>query len=137
MTPTISAEQRDALHEHLLVRLSGIGDVWLAVNAKNFPAAERLGREYSDDLRLLLDDLGFGDGSGSSVSLTSPADVLRRAFGRLRDSAMSQAADHERELTEAREIADRNRLVVEACTSVLDELGDGEPDPQLDPTTVE
>lgn len=123
MTPTITAEQRDALHEHLLVRLSGIGDVWLAVSANDFRAAERLGREYSDDLRLLLDDLGFVEGTGSPVSLTSPADVLRRAFGRLRESAMSQAADHERELAEAREIADNNRLVMEACASVLDEIG--------------
>lgn len=124
MKLTITAEQRDALHEHLLIHLSGIGDVWLAVKAKNFPAAERLGREYSDDLRLLLDDLGLGDGGGSPVPLTSPADVLRRVLRRLRDSALSQTANHDRELAEAREIADRNRLVADACASVLEDLDD-------------
>jgi hypothetical protein len=36
--------------------------VWLAVSHKNYDAADRLGREYSDDLRLVLDDLGWGEG---------------------------------------------------------------------------
>ena len=30
-------------------------------------SAQRLGREFSDDLRLLLDDLGIGDGGGDQL----------------------------------------------------------------------
>lgn len=59
MTVTITSAQRDALYDQILDRLSGIGDIELAIQLENYDAAERLGREYSDDLRLLLDDLGF------------------------------------------------------------------------------
>ncbi len=126
MTLTITAEQRDALHDQIFDRLSGIGDVGLAVRAENFDTAERLCREYSDDLRLLLDDLGFGDGSGEPVELTSPPDVLRRVLPRLRDLAVSHSATQEEEWIEAREMEERNRLVTEACRSVLADLDGAE-----------
>jgi hypothetical protein len=58
MSLAITSRQRDALYDRILDRLSGIGDVWLAVCAENYGAAERLGREYSDDLGLVLDDPG-------------------------------------------------------------------------------
>lgn len=125
MRPTITSEQRDALHGQIFDRLSGIGDVWLAVCARDYRAAERLGREYSDDLRLLLDDLGFGEGPSGSIGLTTPPDLLRRALPRLRDAAVSHSASLEGELAEAREAQERDRLVAEACRSVLAGL-DGE-----------
>jgi hypothetical protein len=68
MSLTITAAQRDALYDQILDRLSGIGDIELAIQLENYDAAERLGREYSDDLRLLLEDLGIGDGSGEPSS---------------------------------------------------------------------
>jgi len=79
---TITAEERDALYDQILVGLTGIGDVWTAIEARNFEAAERLGRAYCDDLRLLLDDLGWGGGCGGPVELRTPANVLRRALAR-------------------------------------------------------
>jgi hypothetical protein len=78
MGPTVTAAQRDALYDQILDRLSGIGDIEVAIRAENYDAAERIGREYSDDLRLLLDDLGVGDGGGGPVELTVPPEVLRR-----------------------------------------------------------
>jgi hypothetical protein len=125
MRLTITPEQRDALHDQIFDRLSGIGDVWLAVCAKNYQAAERLGREYTDDLRLMLDDLGFDEGPSGSIELTTPPDVLRRVFSRLHDAALSHSASQEGELAEAREAQERDRLVIEACRSVLASL-DGE-----------
>ena len=122
MTLTITAEQRDALCDQILDRLSGIGDIELAIQAENYVAAERLGREYSDDLRLLLDDLGLGDGNGEPVELTSPPEVLRRVLPRLRDLAVTHSASQEEDWAEAREIEERNRLVAEACRSVLANL---------------
>ena len=122
MTVTITPAQRDALYDQILDRLSGIGDIELAIQSENYDTAERLGREYSDDLRLLLDDLGFGHGDGSPVALTSPPDVLRRVLPRLRELAEGMAASQEPEWVEVRELRDRNRLVAEACESVLSSL---------------
>ncbi len=113
MSLTISAEQRDALYDQILDRLSGIGDIEIAVKAGKFETAARLGREFSDDLRLLGDDVGFGDSDGKPVALTTPPDVLERILPRMRDAAEKLSA------------SDRSRLVAEACTSVLDELGGG------------
>jgi hypothetical protein len=123
VTLTITAEQRDALYDQILDRLSGIGDIWVAANAENYAIAERLGREYSDDLRLVLDDLGFGDRPDGTIVLTTPPEVLRRVFSRLREQATTHRASVERERVEASELERRNHLVVEACRQVLADLG--------------
>jgi hypothetical protein len=81
MTITITAAQRDALYDQLLDRLIGIGDIQVPIQA------ERIGREYSDDLRLLLDVLGSGDGNGEPVELSAPPKVLRRILPRLLERA--------------------------------------------------
>lgn len=120
----ISGAQRDALYEHILSRLSGIGDVWLAVSEEDFETATRLGREFSDDLRLLLDDLGWGDHAGDEIELTAPPDVLRRIFSRLQKLAASQRLSEESEWAEMRAFVERNALVAEACEVVLAGLGD-------------
>ncbi len=91
MAVTITAEQRDALYDRILNRLSGIDDVWMAASSADYDTADRLGREYSDELRLVLDDLGWGDGpGGEAIELTTEVDVLRRVFGRLRDSTAGE-----------------------------------------------
>ena len=120
--PTITAEQRDALYDQILDRLSGIGDVWLAVCAENYDAVDRLAQTYADDLRLVLDDLGWGDGPGGPIELSTPPDVLRRVLTRLRDAAVGLDASQQEERAEAQESAQRNRLVVEACRHVLADL---------------
>jgi hypothetical protein len=118
-TIRISARHRDALYEQILDRLSGIGDVWRVVCAEDYDAATRLGREYSDDLRLLLDDLGWSEKATSEVELSAPPDVLRRVFCRLQATAASQRLSEESEWSKAHELEDRNRLVAEACQTVL------------------
>jgi hypothetical protein len=122
MTPTITADQRDALYDQILDRLSGIGDIEVAIQAGNYDDAERLGREYSDDLRLLFEDLGIGEGNGQPVELTAPPEVLRRVLPRLRELAEGQTAGLEEQRSEVRELDERNRLVSEACGSVLASL---------------
>jgi hypothetical protein len=124
MRITISAEQRDALYDQILDRLTGIGDIEIAIQSENFETAERLSQEFSDDLQLLVNDLGFGEGRGSEpIELTSPPEVLRRALPRLRDLAAGYSASQEAEFAELRLIADRSRLIGEACAKVLDGLG--------------
>jgi hypothetical protein len=130
MTLTLSPEQRDALYDQILDRLSGIGDIELAIEKKDFQTAERVGRKYSDELRLLLDDLGIGEGTGQPIELSSPPDVLRRLLPTLRDGAAKYSEGQEPGWLELMEIRERNRLVVEACDSVLGELAgvaEGEP----------
>jgi hypothetical protein len=122
MSPAITAAQRDALYDQILDRLSGIGDIELAIRAENHDDAERIGRDYSDDLRLLVDDLGIGDGDGKPVELTTSPDVLRRVLPRLRERADRHSASLEPEWIEAGYIKERNRLVSEACAAVLADL---------------
>jgi hypothetical protein len=122
MTLTVTGQQRDALYEEIVDRLSGIGDVWLAVRAQNYDVAQRLAQDYCDDLRLVTDDLGWGDGVGETIELSSPPDLLRRALSRWRDAAVSLDSGQERERTELRDAEQRNRLVVEACQQVLADL---------------
>ncbi|HYJ21743.1 MAG TPA: hypothetical protein VEW07_06955 [Solirubrobacterales bacterium] len=122
MSPTVTAAQRDALYDQLLDRLSGIGDIEVAIQARDFEGAERIAREYSDDLRLLLDDLGIGDGDGGPVELTAPPELLRRALPRLRRTALGHTAALEREAAEVGDLKDRNSLIATACETVLGEL---------------
>jgi hypothetical protein len=123
VTVTITAAERDALYEHIYMRLSGIGDVWLAVEAEDFETAERLGRDFSDDLRLVLDDLGWGEGGGGLELRTSP-DVLRRVFRRVRAAAEAERAGEERERLEVHAREQQAAQMIETCRRVLAELGD-------------
>jgi hypothetical protein len=118
MSLTITAVQRDALYDQILDRLSGIGDIEVAIQAERYEAAERIGREYSDDLRL-LDDLGIGDRNRDPVELTAPPEVLRRVLPRLRELAERHTSGLEPELIEVSQVVERNRIVSEACESVL------------------
>jgi hypothetical protein len=122
MSLTISAAHRDALYDQILDRLSGIGDIEVAIQAENYDDAERIGREYSDDLRLLLDDLGIGEGDGEPVELTTSPEVLRRVLPRLRQLALNYTAGLKAEMVEVQKVSERNRLVSEACDAVLADL---------------
>jgi hypothetical protein len=128
MSITITAAQRNALYDQILDRLTGIGDVWVAVCSEDYDAADRLGRDYSDELRLVTDDLGWGKGDGGSIDLTVPREMLHRTLIRLRDAAVDYSAGQEKEWNEVKEIEARNRLVAETCKSVLANL-DATPSP--------
>ena len=125
MAVTITVEQRDALYDRILNRLSGIDDIWLAASSADYDTADRLGREYSDELRLVLDDLGWGDSPAvKELELKTDPVVLRRVFNRLRDSSVSEREAQATSWAESRVLEDRNRLVGEACATVLEALGE-------------
>jgi hypothetical protein len=119
MSQTISAVERNALYEQVLLHLSGIDGVWFAIKAEDFATANRLGREFSDDLLLVLDDLGWGEHGAQSVTLTTSPQVLRRVLKRLRRVATEQRNLAEEERAEAEQEADRNALVAAVCERVL------------------
>ncbi|HTR75367.1 MAG TPA: hypothetical protein VMH33_08950 [Solirubrobacterales bacterium] len=121
---TITAEQRDALYDRVLDRLSGIGDILLAADSEDFATADRLGREYADELALVCDGLGWGPGSRSDViELNNSPELLLRVFARLRGAAVSERETQARSWDESRILEERNRLVDQACTDVLRALG--------------
>jgi hypothetical protein len=123
MTLTITAGQRDLLYEEILIRLAAVGDINLALKQKDWEAATRLGMAFSDDLRLVSQDLGWGPRQADEpVELTSPPDVLRRAMSRWRDALLGIDAAQESERKSLRESQTRNYVVVEACRSVLANL---------------
>jgi hypothetical protein len=126
---TISATQRDAIYDDVLTHLSGIDGLWLAIEREDFATADRLGREFADDLTLVLDDLGWGAESSSSesIELTTQTDVLRRVLGQLRVRAARHVQTEEEAINERREERSRAQLVVDTCDEVLSALGEGSP----------
>jgi hypothetical protein len=122
VTLTVTAAQRDALYEQVIVRLSAIDSIPLAARNGEPETAERLAREHSDYLRLLLDDLGFVVGTGKGVELSSPPDLLRRALENLRDLAEQQRTEEADERREAKKSGKQNRLVRTTCQFLLGTL---------------
>ena len=71
----ISPQQRDLLYLSITARLTGINDVYGEYQQGNVEAA-RLSQEFSDDLRVLHDDLGWGDHPFAKHSAERPARCL-------------------------------------------------------------
>ena len=122
MSVQITAAERDALYDQIFVRLSGIDILWLAAQEEDWEAADRLAREYTDDLRLILEDLGWGEGSGGELQLTSPPDVLRRVLTRMQRQAESEQKAEEEERAEGRRHEEQRQRLMQTCRRVLAEL---------------
>lgn len=120
--PKINAEQRNALYDSVVTHLSGIEDLYLAIESEDFERADRLGREFSDDLLLILDGLGWGK-TGTDVELATQPVTLRRVLQRVRTVAEAEDLDEARWREQAACFQRRNRLVRETCTRVLAEIG--------------
>ena len=126
-TATISREQRDALYELVRNHLGGLGDVWIAMEAKgDYATAERLALEFSEDFRLLA-DLGWDrEDSREAVELTMPPEDLMEALKRIRGEAEGWLGglESDREQREEEEKVDaRFRLAHSTCEELLARLG--------------
>lgn len=121
-TITISREQRDPLHRLVTQHISGIGDVDMKLSAGDFAAAERLGLEYSEDIRK-LDDLGWNpEDPRQSFDLTLPPHDLIEALKRLRHDAEDGLAEKEEQ--RAREESDELKAYFESARDVCGALID-------------
>lgn len=120
----LTPAQRDALYADLADHLSGIGDLWLALEADDLGRAERLAGEFRDELTFLLNDVGFGERAvGEAVRLSTPAEVLCRVLTRLNARAEeSDRAQADERLAVRREEA-HSQLVRETCRDLLSRLG--------------
>jgi len=124
MAIAISAQQRDALYDQILDHVGGIDDLRMAVARQDFANAERLARQFADELRLVNEDLGWGEGSGEPVELSCPPELLRRVFARLGETAEQLTAFDAEQEREVRELQRRNAIVAELCNKALAELED-------------
>jgi hypothetical protein len=125
MSIVISREERDALYNRIALRLNGIDAVYNAVEAENWGAAQRLGEEFSDLLRLVCSDLGWGERADAQLTLATPPDVLRRAAGTLRRTASFEREHREAERDEAAQEVDEAKRLEETCKRILGDLGAG------------
>ena len=121
---TITGEQRDAIYEHIVERLTFLPDLHLCLRRGDVAIARRLSREFRQDLRL-LDDLGLGDDGRSQVPVTMPADELAETLARLRADARGGLTESpedrsNRELEEADRR--RYRLIEQTAAEILAEL---------------
>lgn len=125
-TTTITRDQRDGLYALVRNHLGGLGDVFVEMEQrKDFDAAERLGREFAEDFRL-LDDMGWRPNDGrESVALTMPLGELSDLLQRLQDEAervLAESPAERRSREEDEETNRRFRLGLDACEGVLAEL---------------
>jgi hypothetical protein len=124
-TATITGEQRDAIYEFMVERLSRLPDLPLAIRHEDFSTARRLAREFRQDF-LLLDDLGWRVADGRlEVALTMAPDELAETFERLRSDAKGALSESQAD-RESREIEEmcraRDQLILDAGTELLIEL---------------
>jgi hypothetical protein len=128
----ISRAHRNALYRETLIDLSELDALRREYESEDpdMEVCERIGGRATDALRLIQDGgLGWGcptadDSAAGNVELTLPAEELRRLIlgkrGTLAQAA--QMRQREREGTDSEwEQLDKAR---EACTSILDQLGD-------------
>lgn len=122
----IDAGQREGIYELVRNHLGSIEDFWVALErTRDFATAERLGREFAEDFRL-LEDIGWAPGElGESFTLSMPAEELAALARRLREEAgqvlsgtSGRADSREDEATD-----DRFAAGLEACEVLLAILG--------------
>lgn len=130
-TIKITSVQRDALYRQVRNHLSGLSDVFIAMEEHHdFATAQRLGNEFAEDMRL-LGDLGWHENNGASqVELTMPPEELAALMGRMRDEAKGGLADAIKGgEASADKIAEKHEAAIRACEAVLVYLGPREGEP--------
>jgi len=125
-TATISKNQRDGLYALMRNHLGGLSDVFVEMEQrKDYDAAERLGREFAEDFRL-LDDIGWRPHDDRElVALTMPFGELSELLQRLQGEAerlLTESPAERRSREEDEETNRRFRLGLDACEGVLADL---------------
>jgi hypothetical protein len=122
MALTITSAQRDAIYEAVMTHLTGIGDVWISVQRRDFANAKRLGRAFAEELRL-LEDLGWGESiDRETVALTVPAEELTRTVARLHKDATGALGSYVSQPRNDEELAQRDVAAAEALGELLTRL---------------
>lgn len=117
-TATISAGQREVLYRLVLDHLSGIDDLQLALDQRDFATAERLGIEFGEDLRL-MEDLGWDKKLRDDVDLTMAPEDLAEILKRLLADAEGALRESEHETKEMEEGDRVYQYALDTCKGVL------------------
>ena len=124
-TATIDRERRDALYELVLNHVNSVGDLWVAMEERDFAKAERLGIEYGEDLRL-MQDLGWAEEDGrESIALTMPSHDLMELLGRLQgeaESVLTGSACVRMLQAEEENARERYRRAKATCEELIEQL---------------
>lgn len=127
LTPILNRRQRRAMYDLVRDHLSGLNDVRIALDRKDFATAQRLGREFAEDFRL-LEDLGWTPNEErQTFDLTMPDEALHKAMRRLRDEAndgLSGSEETQRLSEQENKVEARYRLASEVCTLLLRDPAD-------------
>lgn len=122
MSITITRDERDALYERIVMRLNGIDDVYRVVEDEDWAAAQKLGQEFSDLLRFVCEDLGWGKRAEETVPLSTPPEVLSRTVEAVSDLANADGAHFEAERQDAEAQEKEARYLQRTCERLLGEL---------------
>jgi hypothetical protein len=120
MAIQISPEQRRALYKRMLDQLRSFDDLMNAVEAGDLESAYRSGRRFLDALRLIQEEIGWGEHHAGSLELRCiPSQELSSILNRIREEA---AAQHERERPEQEEFQatwNATGLVRDTCDELI------------------
>lgn len=120
----IRRAQRDVLRRQVITELTGIGDVYLAVEAGQWGTALRL-RERHEDAMRLLDDLGWReDDPAEEFAITTDAARLTRCLAQLGDRAAQTIAQYVETVADDRCEVSHATSVMSACSEILAQLAD-------------
>jgi hypothetical protein len=122
MSTAITGRQRELLYDVIVTRLTAIDSVWRAVKEREWEQAQLLSREYSDLLRLVADDLGWGEGREEAIELTTPPDVLQRAIEVVMREALVEDDEQRQNRLDAAAVQVEREHAVEACNQILGQL---------------
>jgi hypothetical protein len=129
VTATIDRDQRNGLYELVRNHLGAISDLWIALEeSEDFAVAERLGLEFSEDLRLLADIGWRPREERETFELTMPALDLMEVLKRLHDEAavvLTESPGERDSREEDAETEARFQLGLDACEEVLVGIGGG------------
>lgn len=125
MPVTIRPNARAVLRRQLLSELSGIGDIYLAVEAGDWATARTLRRRYEDCMRL-LDDLGWReDDPAEEFAITMDPVALMRVLAQLHQRSGETLEQHVAETHGERDTISDATLTLAICGEVLVGLVDG------------
>lgn len=124
MSIAITGRQRELFYGVIVSRLTGIDSVWWAVEAEEWEKAQHLGREFSDLLRLVVDDLGWGEEREEAIEFTAPPDVLQRGIEVVKREALVEDNEQRQKRLEVAEMQIEREDTVEACDQILAQLAE-------------
>lgn len=119
MKVTFHNECCEALNEALLAHVSGLPDFTRLVDRGEVEKASHVGREYVDDLLLLLDGIDLDDDGRGQIDLGVLVSSPECVFGRIRQDAIDLRDSEQIERAEQEAMWRKTDRVIEVCDEIL------------------